>query len=76
MERPRRLPGPFACRTSGLVAGGGFYGGGGFLVAAQYGTAAALACGDVVDLVPKADKVVGGRDDGQDGHPIGCGDGD
>src|SRR5258705_7290782 len=39
-------------------------------------TAFAALVGDVVDLLPEADEVVHRGDDGDDGHPVDCGDGD
>jgi hypothetical protein len=54
-----------------------FDGGDGFFLAAEDGAAAgAGALAGVVDLFPEAYEVVGGRDDGDDGHPVDGGDGD
>jgi hypothetical protein len=57
------------------VLGGGR--GLGFGLAAKDEAASfAALVGGVVDLLPEADEVVDGRDDGDDGHPIDGGDGD
>ena len=56
------------------------FGGGdgfGFGFAAEDEAAAfAALVGGVVDLLPEADEVIDGRDDGDDGHPVDGGDGD
>ena len=54
-----------------------FGGGCGLGLAAQDEAAAfAALVGGVVNLLPEADEVVDGRDDGDDGHPVDGRDGD
>src|SRR5260370_15114821 len=66
--------------ANGSGDAGGVRGGGrglGFGLAAEDEAAAfAAGVGGVVDLLPEADEVVDGGDDGDDGHPVDGGDGD
>src|SRR6266550_5030963 len=58
---------------AGRVLGGGRGLG---LAAEDEAAAFAAGVGGVVDLLPEADEVVDGGDDGDDGHPVDGGDGD
>jgi len=64
------------CWRSG-DAGGVFSGWRGLGLAAEDEAASfAASVGGVVDLLPEADEVVDGGDDGDDGHPVDGGDRD
>jgi hypothetical protein len=46
------------------------------LAAEDEAAAFAAGVGGVIDLLPEADEIIDGRDDGDDGHPVDGGDGD